>query len=133
MCRPRDKGPGLSWLHSIVDVQVLNEAELVGEGFPTLAAFVRPSSRVDSVVLNEAVALAEGSPTVTALIRLCCRVSSLAVTKGGALVEGILALIRTSLRVNLMMLKEFVFAVTVPIMTRATTKGLSTPILEAAG
>lgn len=112
---------------------MLNEAELVSEGFPTLVALVRPGSRVDSVVLDEAVALAKGSSTVAALIRLCCCLSILTVTKGGALVEGFLAVIRTSLSVNLLMLKEFVFILTVPVRTSPATKGLPTPILEATG
>lgn len=112
---------------------MLNEAEFVGEGFPALVALVRPGSRVDSVVLDEAVALAEGSPTVATLIRLCCCLSFRTMTKGGALVEGFLAVIRTGLRVNLLILEEFVFIVTVPVMTRPTMKGLPTPILEATG
>lgn len=112
---------------------MLNESQLVGKGLATLTALVWPGPSMNSVVLDEAIALAEGSPTVTALVRLHCHVSSLAMTKGGALVKGLLAIIRTFLRVKLLMLKEFVFVITVPIMTCPAMKGLPTPILEAAG
>lgn len=60
---------------------VLSKVVFAAKGFPTLAALVRPLSRVDSLVLHQCRFAAEGLATFTTLVWLFSSVDSLVLDK----------------------------------------------------